>query len=88
MSAADIFNAYAEQMADFVRADRLHHALVAHCNDGTEIHHVVDHQLRGLEQEASAAAIKRALKAHYADTIRITDAIEIICKLLEEGELA
>jgi hypothetical protein len=75
-------------MATFQRAERLSRILLAHAHDGTEIHHIVDQELRGLEQQVSAAAIKRALKAQYTDTIHVTDVIEIVCKLLEEGELA
>jgi hypothetical protein len=68
-------------------AERLRRVLERHCHDGSETHHVVDHELRGLDHGTAAANIKRAVKAKYQNTISIDAVIEIVVNLADDGEL-
>jgi hypothetical protein len=88
VSAFDVFKNYSEQMADFLRTERLQRELIAHAYDGTEVYCIVDDELRGLERRSAATKIKLALLDRYRNTIRVSDAVEIIMTLLEKGELS
>lgn len=69
-------------------AEKLHRALATHCFDGSELHHVIDRALPGLEQAAVAAAIKAEIKARYSNSIPIDVVIERVLTLLEtEGDV-
>ena len=83
----DVFKNYSEQMADFLLANRLYRTLIANAHDGTELHRAIDDALRGLEHESAATKIKLALLGQYRNTIRVSDAVEIVMTLLEKGEL-
>jgi hypothetical protein len=63
--------------------DELRRALEAHARDGTELHGVVDRELRGLELENPAGRIKGAIEEHYRDSIPVDAAVEIIAKYFE-----
>jgi hypothetical protein len=62
---------------------KLGRALEAVSYDGTEVHHDVDRELRGIELETAAREIKRAVEKKFSNTVPIDAAIEIFCKLLE-----
>ncbi len=62
----------------------LRHALMQHALDGTEVHCVVDRELRGLEYELAAATIKTAIKQEYQKTIPLDVVIEIVADFLNE----
>jgi hypothetical protein len=66
---------------------RLLRALARHAFDGTELHAVIDRELRGLEHEIAAANLKNEIVALYHDSIPIDAAIEIVVQLLDRGEL-
>jgi hypothetical protein len=72
-------------MTGLLHEEKLRRALAEHALDGTEIHHVIDRALPGLEQAAAAAAIKAEIKARYSHSIPIDIAIEKILTLLETG---
>jgi hypothetical protein len=76
------------QVADCLRADRLHRAFSSHALDGSECHHAIDLELRGLENAEAAAKIKRAISVQYGDTVAVHVVIEIVCRLLETEELS
>jgi hypothetical protein len=80
----DVFRNYGEQMSDFLKADKLYRLLIAHAFDGTEAFEVVDHELRGLELEDAAKAIKAALLKIYRDSVPVHVAVELDMALLEQ----
>jgi hypothetical protein len=59
--------------------------LKPHCFDGTEVHRVVDQELRGLENEAAAKKIKRAIEAQYRNTVSLETAVEQIGEFFDLG---
>jgi hypothetical protein len=77
------FQVFNEKLQRFQHVDKLYAALAQHAYDGTEVHHVVDHELRGLEHGVTAPNIKTAIEAKYHDTIPIDAVIEIVGKLVE-----
>jgi hypothetical protein len=77
------FLTYSEKLCNLAREERLRRAFAAHCHDGTEIHHVVDHELVGLEHGVTAMTIKRAIEAKYKNSVPLDAVIEIICELVE-----
>jgi hypothetical protein len=62
---------------------KLRVALEAVSYDGTEIHRVIDRELRGFQLETAAREIKRAIENKFCNTVTIDAAIEIDCKLRE-----
>ena len=88
MTLEKILHGYAEQMSDFLRAERLYRELMAHAYDGTEIYRVIDDALRGLGDERAAATIKRTLLEQYRNSIPVHVAVELTCKPIEDGELS
>jgi hypothetical protein len=83
-----IFKDYSDQMDAFLQADRLYRLLIANAHDGTEAYGLVDAELRSLEHRSAATKIKIALLERYRNTIRVSDAVEIVMTLLEKGELS
>jgi hypothetical protein len=51
--------------------------LEAHSHDGTELHGAIDRALPGLENADAAAAIKAAVEAFYAGSIKADIVVEI-----------
>jgi hypothetical protein len=70
-------------MTGLLHEERLRRALAEHALDGTEIHHVIDRALPGLEHAVAAATIKAEIKARYSNSISIDIAIEMVLALLE-----
>jgi hypothetical protein len=68
------------------REERLHRVLSRYAFDGTELHAVVDRELRDPENEIAAANLKHAIVSQYRDTIPLDAAIEIVVGLLDRGE--
>jgi hypothetical protein len=56
--------------------------------DGTECHGVVDAELRGLELELAASAIKHSVLSQFRGCVPLDYAIEVVLALLDNGELA
>jgi hypothetical protein len=71
---------------DHIAEDKLRRALEAACYDGSEVHCVIDRELRGFEFDNAARAIKRAVENKFCNTAPIDAVIEIVCKLLEGEE--
>jgi hypothetical protein len=65
---------------DHIAEEKPRRALEAVSYDGTEVHRVVDRELRGLELETAAKEIKRAVEQKLSNTIPIDAVIEFICK--------
>jgi hypothetical protein len=84
----NVFQEYNRQICRHARDERLLRVLAQCTFDGTELHRVVDRELRGPENEIAAANLKHAIRAQYRDTIPIDAAIEIIAGLLDKEELA
>jgi hypothetical protein len=74
---------HAAQVCGLAREDKLRRAFAPHAFDGSELHHEIDHELRGLENEVAAANIKRAVAAKYRNAIPTDAVIEIVAKLME-----
>jgi len=55
--------------------------------DGTELHGVIDSQLPDPELELAASAIRHSVLAQYGGTVPISAVVEIVGRLLEDGEL-
>jgi hypothetical protein len=83
----DAFKNYSEQMAGFLQADKLYRILTTHARDDTEVYGVVDQELCGLEHQSAATKLKVALLRQYRDTVPVHVAVELVCKLREDGEL-
>jgi hypothetical protein len=62
--------------------------LTKHSFDGSEVHGVVERELRGPENEIAASAIRHAIVAQYRETIPVDAVVEIIAELLDKGEPA
>jgi hypothetical protein len=62
--------------------NELRRALETVSYDGSEIHRVIDRELRGFEFENAARAIKRGVENKFRNTFPIDAATEIVCKLL------
>jgi hypothetical protein len=60
-------------------------ALAPYCFDGTEVHPVVDQELRGLENQATAQKIKRAIEARYRNTVLLDTVVEQIGEFFDLG---
>jgi hypothetical protein len=58
--------------------------LEAHSHDGTEIHHIVRQELRGLEHSDAANNIMRAIEAKYRDCIQRYIVLELVGKFLDD----
>ena len=67
--------------------EKLRRALTPYAFDGTEIHRVVDLELRGLELEIVASNIRHAIVSQYRQTVPLEVVIGIVATLAEE-ELA
>jgi hypothetical protein len=78
---------FGQNIAVDVPEEELRHALQAYAFDGTELHHVVDRALPGLENERAATIIKHAIQAKYSNSITIDAAVERVMTLLEKREL-
>jgi hypothetical protein len=55
--------------------------------DGTEIFAVVDSQLHDPELALAAAAIRHAILSQYRGCVPVDAIVEIVGRLLEDGEL-
>jgi hypothetical protein len=59
--------------------------LASRCFDGTEVHHIVDQELPGLENQAAAINIKNAIKATYHDAVPLDIVVEQIGEYFDLG---
>jgi hypothetical protein len=85
MSLATIFRNYGAAIGkDQHRVEALRRILARFTFDGTECHRIIDSELRGLENELTASAIKHKIQSQFHDCIPI-DAV--LMALLETGEL-
>jgi hypothetical protein len=83
-----IFQNYSAAICrDQHRVEALRRALEPFCFDGTELFHVIDAELRGLESEIAASNIRHAIRAQYRDCIPRDAVLELVLKLAEDGEL-
>jgi hypothetical protein len=82
-----IFQDYGRTVCRDQCTAKLRRALEPFCFDGTECHRVVNAELRGPENEIAASNIRHANLAQYRDTIPIDAVIEIVGKLLDDGEM-
>jgi hypothetical protein len=64
-------------LLDHIAEEQLRHALEAVSYDGTEVHHVVDRELRDFETENAAREIKRQVRQKYSNTVSIDVAVEL-----------
>jgi hypothetical protein len=55
--------------------------------DGTELHGIINSQLPDPELELAASAIRHAVLAQFHDCVPRSAVIEIVGRLLEDGEL-
>jgi hypothetical protein len=74
---------FAAKMARGSHEEKLLHALAPYTFDGTEIHRVVDLELRGLELEIAASNIRHAIVSQYRQTVPLEVVIEIVATLAE-----
>jgi hypothetical protein len=82
------FQEYNRQICRHARDERLLRVLARYAFDGTELHAVVDRELRDPENETAAANLKHAIVSQYRDTIPLDAVIEIVVGLLDKGEFA
>jgi hypothetical protein len=85
MTAASPFRNFGAAVCRDQFAEKLLRALAPAIFDGSEIYHVVD-QL-GPENEIVASAIRHAILSQYRDTIPADAVVEIVGRLLENGEI-
>jgi hypothetical protein len=62
-------------------------ALTQAAFDGTETFSTINSELKNYEDELAASAIRHAVLAQYQNCIPTSIAIEIVTRLLEDGEL-
>jgi hypothetical protein len=86
MTATSPFQNFSAAVCKDQATEKLRRALAPVTFDGSEILHVVD-QLRGLENEIVASAIRHAILSQYRDTIPADAVVEIVGRLLESGEI-
>jgi hypothetical protein len=86
MTTNNILLKCAGQIADHARAERLLRVLAQYTFDGTEIHHIVDHELRGLGHEIAQSNIRHAIVSQYRDTVPIDLVIKTLMAALNEKE--
>jgi hypothetical protein len=84
---AKILQNYSTGISKDQRLAKLLSALEPFCFDGTELHRVIDSELRGLANEIAASNIRHANLAQYSDCVPVDVVLEIVFKLLEDGEL-
>jgi hypothetical protein len=70
------------------RYERLLRKLAQHSFDGSEVHRVVERELRGPENEIAASNIRHAIIAQYRDTVPLDAVIEVVAELFDKGEPA
>jgi hypothetical protein len=70
------------------RVAKLLRTLAPFVFDGSETFRTINAELRNPEDETVASAIRHAVLSQYRDTVPIDAAIEIVGRLLEDGELA
>jgi hypothetical protein len=75
-----------QELCRHARDERLLRVLARYTFDGTELHAVVDRELRDPENEIAAANLKHAIVSQYRDTVPLDAAIEIVVGLLDRGE--
>jgi hypothetical protein len=76
-----------ENSSDLLRF-RLQRALGAHCYDGTEAHGFIDDALNGANPSPSQRIkLKQCIEAQYRGSIQLDAAIEVVTKLVEDGEI-
>jgi hypothetical protein len=68
-------------------AAKLLRALEPFCFDGTELHRVIDSELRGPENEIAASNLRHASTSQYGGCIPADAIVEVVGKLLDEGKL-
>jgi hypothetical protein len=64
-------------LLDHIAQEKLRRALEAVSYDGTEIHHIVDRELRDFETENAAREIERQVRQKYSNTVSIDAAVEL-----------
>ena len=67
--------------------DKIISALERVTFDGSECHAVVNTELKNPEHEIAASNIRHAILSQYRDTVLVDAVIEIVGRLLEDGEL-
>jgi hypothetical protein len=83
-----IFRNYSAAICrDQRRVEELRRALEPFCFDGSECDHVINAELRGLENEIAASAIRHSVLSQYRDTIPRDAVLELVLRLRENGEL-
>jgi hypothetical protein len=82
--AKTIFQIYGESLCHDQRTAKVLRAFAPHCFDGTEIHHIVRQELRGLEHSDAANSIMRAIEAEYRDCIQRDVVLELVGKFLDD----
>jgi hypothetical protein len=83
----DPFQKYAGQIERDQRMARLLRAMTRYAFDGTETDRVINAELRGLENEIAASAIRHAVVSQFRNTIPLDAVIEIAMALLETEEV-
>jgi hypothetical protein len=74
-------------IADQLRVEALRAALERFAFDGTEIHIVINAELRGLEHEHAAENIRHAVVTQYSGCVPLDAALELFLILHENGKL-
>ena len=87
MDLDKILRAHSKKLVDDLRVGKLRRAFGQHCNDGTELHFIVNSAIPLGPAAAAAKRIKEAIEAKYRDTIPIDVAIGLVLDLLEREEI-
>jgi hypothetical protein len=77
MTKSSLFQNFGAAVCEDQRFVKLLSYLEAQSFDGTEVFGIIDQALPGLENAAAVAAIKRAIEARYANTIKLDAIVEI-----------
>jgi hypothetical protein len=84
---ARILQNYSAGISRDQRVAKLLRALEPFCFDGTECHHVINAELRGLENELVASNLRHANVSQYRDCAPLDAVINVVLTLQENGDL-
>ena len=82
-----IFQDYGRAVCRDQRVAKLLAAFKPFLFDGSECFRTINAELPGPELELAASAIRHAVLSQYRDTVPVDAVIEIVGRLLENGEL-
>jgi hypothetical protein len=84
----DIFKKYGAAICRDQLDEKLRRALAPFTFDGTENHHIIGAELRGLEFEISASNIRHANVAQFGGCVPLDATINVLAKMIEDGNFS